>query len=428
MTRIPVHGKQQQKNDADSDVDIDELSEKQVRGYLKELMAKLKHVPLAEVSVVGSEVFEGQKNLIVLEGAKRLMISNLVGEVPVGETVWQHPMGMVAVAKTGRKAIGKVASIKAIKDGKALLVGSGSEERWVPFDVERFPGAKAGHRATVLDDHTIAATWREPSTTELGERPNVKYSDVGGQEDAIASIRRAIELPRKFKKGFERLKIRPSNGVLLHGPPGCGKTLIAKAVAGETGSAFYSVKVSDILSKWVGESEANIRELFNTARESAPSIIFFDEFDALGGERNEGDTTRVYSALVAEILSQMDGMDARGDLTIIAATNRLDMVDKAFRRPGRFDSIIEIGKPNRAAAEQIVGIHLPNNFKYDGEADEIKKSMLDKIFASKVEISGAVIEGYATAVKYACLERCGDSPKISIADVEKAGESFLKRD
>lgn len=423
----PEQVNKEQTEQAEMDVKIDELSEKEIRTYLKNLIQKLKHVPLAEVSVVGEEAFEGKKHLIVLDGAKRLMISNLVGKVPVGDTVWQHPMSMTAIAKTGRRAIGKVCSIKAIKDGKALIVGN-NEERWVPFDVDFFPGVKTGHRATVLDDYTVIATWREPSISELSERPNVKYSDVGGQDEAIAALRRAIELPRKFKKGFERLKIRPSNGVMLHGPPGCGKTLLAKAVAGETGSKFYSVKVSDILSKWVGESEANVRELFSTARENAPSIIFLDEFDALGGERNEGESSRVYGALVAEMLSQMDGMDTRGDVTIIAATNRLDMVDTAFKRPGRFDSIVEIARPNRAASEQITTIHLPDDLSYGDEASVVRKSLLDHLFASKgAEISGAMIEGYATAVKFACLERCGDKPKITVVDVEKAGEIFLKR-
>ena len=165
-----------------------------------------------------------------------------------------------------------------------------------------------------------------------------------------------IELPLKHPELFDRLGIDPPKGVLLFGPPGTGKTLIAKAVANESGAAFYSIQGPEIMSKFYGESEARLREVFEEAEQNAPSIIFIDEIDSIASKRDEtqGEVER---RVVAQLLTLMDGLKSRGKVIVIGATNRVDAVDPALRRPGRFDRELEIGVPDRDGRKEIMQIH-----------------------------------------------------------------------
>ena len=183
----------------------------------------------------------------------------------------------------------------------------------------------------------------------------VTYEDIGGLDDELELVRELIELPLSEPGVFTRLGIDPPKGVLLHGPPGTGKTLIAKAVANEVDASFYTVSGPEIMSKYKGESEERLREVFEEAGENAPAIVFFDEIDSIAGKREDGGD--VESRVVGQLLSLMDGLDARGDVIVIGATNRVDSLDVALRRGGRFDREIEIGVPGEAGRREILDVH-----------------------------------------------------------------------
>ncbi|MFW9778964.1 MAG: CDC48 family AAA ATPase [Candidatus Heimdallarchaeota archaeon] len=193
------------------------------------------------------------------------------------------------------------------------------------------------------------------SETETG-MPGVSYEDIGGLSDAIQRIREMVELPLKHPELFKKLGIDPPKGVLLHGPPGTGKTLIAKAVANESDAHFIPIQGPEIMSKFYGESEARLREIFKEAEDNAPSIVFIDEIDAIAPKREEV-TGEVERRVVAQILALMDGLESRGETIVIGATNRPNAVDPALRRPGRFDREIEIGVPDKNERLEILQIH-----------------------------------------------------------------------
>jgi transitional endoplasmic reticulum ATPase len=185
------------------------------------------------------------------------------------------------------------------------------------------------------------------------------YENVGGLRDEVQRVREMIELPMKHPEVFQKLGIEPPKGVLLHGTPGTGKTLIAKAVANESGANFLSIAGPEIMSKYYGESEQRLREIFEDAQKAAPSIVFIDEIDSIAPKRGEV-TGEVERRVVAQLLAMMDGLKERGQVVVIGATNRVEAIDPALRRPGRFDREIEIGVPDRAGRVEILQIHVRN--------------------------------------------------------------------
>jgi len=218
-----------------------------------------------------------------------------------------------------------------------------------PFGLSglKFIVVNASPKDSVVITESTELTLIPKSTEVLEEKiPEVTYEDVGGLKDEVKKIREMVELPLKHPEIFIKLGIEPPAGVLLHGPPGSGKTLLAKAVANESEAHFILVNGPEIMNKFYGESEKRIREIFEDAEKNSPSIIFFDEIDAIASKRDEvyGEVER---RIVSQLLTQMDGLKSRGKVIVIGATNRPNAIDPALRRPGRFDREINIGPPDR---------------------------------------------------------------------------------
>jgi len=221
----------------------------------------------------------------------------------------------------------------------------------IPFTVTK----TRPHGIVRMTHETILQILTEPLPEARG-MPRTTYEDIGGLHEEIQRIREMVELPLRHPELFQRLGIEPPKGVLLHGPPGCGKTLLARAVANESEANFFSINGPEIMSKFYGESEARLREMFQQAEKNSPSIIFIDELDAIAPKREEV-TGEVERRVVAQLLALMDGLAGRGNLIVIGATNRPGALDPALRRPGRFDREVEIGVPDKQARHEILQIH-----------------------------------------------------------------------
>jgi transitional endoplasmic reticulum ATPase len=212
----------------------------------------------------------------------------------------------------------------------------------------------------VICEHTEIHLLEKPAKSIRSVKATgTTYENVGGLRSEVQRVREMIELPMKHPEVFQKLGIEPPKGVLLYGPPGTGKTLIAKAVANESGANFFSIAGPEIMSKYYGESEQRLREIFDEAQKAAPSIVFIDEIDSIAPKRGEV-TGEVERRVVAQLLAMMDGLKERGQVVVIGATNREEAIDPALRRPGRFDREIEIGVPDRAGRIEILQIHMHN--------------------------------------------------------------------
>ncbi len=224
-----------------------------------------------------------------------------------------------------------------------------------------FVAVKTEPKGAVIIDESTKVVYRDRPAKgfERFGKAGVTYEDIGGLKEELQKVREIIELPLRYPEIFQRLGIEPPKGVLLYGPPGTGKTLIAKAVANEIGASFFTINGPEIMSKFYGESEQRLREIFEEAKENAPSIIFIDEIDSIA-PRREDVTGEVERRVVAQLLTLMDGLEERGQVIVIGATNRIDAVDPALRRPGRFDREIEIGVPDREGRFEIFQIHTRN--------------------------------------------------------------------
>ena len=221
----------------------------------------------------------------------------------------------------------------------------------IPFTVTK----TRPHGIIKVTAETRLTILNEPAPETKG-LPRTTYEDIGGLHEEIQRVREMVELPLRHPELFQRLGIEPPKGVLLHGPPGCGKTLLARAVANESEANFYSINGPEIMSKFYGESEARLREIFQQAQQNSPSIIFVDELDAIAPKREEV-TGEVERRVVAQLLALMDGLSGRGNVIVIGATNRPGALDPALRRPGRFDREIEIGVPDKQGRYEVLQIH-----------------------------------------------------------------------
>lgn len=241
---------------------------------------------------------------------------------------------------------------RVLLEGDRIVVGVlGSS---IPFVVTKTkPVGVVG-----ITEYTHVAVKMKPVVSEK-KMPKITYEDIGGLENEILRIREMVELPLKHPELFKKLGIEPPKGVLLYGPPGCGKTLLAKAVASEVSANFFVINGPEVVSKWYGQSEQNLRKVFQDAQENSPAIIFIDEIDAIAPKRSEVHG-EVEKRMVAQLLTLMDGLESRGNLIVIGATNREEGVDMALRRPGRFDREVEIGVPDKEGRKEILQIHTRN--------------------------------------------------------------------
>ena len=246
------------------------------------------------------------------------------------------------------------------------------------------PGARVA-----LNEHTMSIVEVYPEekeadvkAMELEEKPDATYDDIGGLESQIMEIKETVELPLKHPEVFEEIGIDPPKGILLQGPPGTGKTLLAKAVANETDATFIKLVASEFVNKFLGEGARYVREVFELAQEKTPAVIFIDEIDAIGSRRTEmhtGGEKEVHRTLM-QLLAELDGFDNRGDVGIIAATNRPDILDEALLRPGRFDRIIEVPLPDKENRGKILKIHT-RRMKLEDKLDFNKLSELTEGFS-----------------------------------------------
>ncbi|MEM2874251.1 MAG: CDC48 family AAA ATPase [Candidatus Nanoarchaeia archaeon] len=293
-------------------------------------------------------------------------------------------------------------------------------------DKERIPQEILEKLRVTKADFKEALKLVRPSAMRevLIETPKVKWSDIGGLESVKQEMKEAVEWPLKNPEAFKRLGIRPPRGVLLYGPPGCGKTLIAKAVAAESQANFIYVKGPEIISKWVGESEKAIREIFKKARQVAPSIIFFDEIDSIASKRGNVSDAKVTERVVDQLLTEMDGLEEMADVVVLAATNRPELVDPALLRPGRFDRFLLVPPPDEATRLEILKVHLKN----------MPTEKLDLVeMAKRLEgYSGADIEAICREAAMLALREDIKAKVVKKAHFEQALEkvrpSLSKRD
>ncbi len=270
-----------------------------------------------------------------------------------------------------------------------------------------------------MEDFLEALKYVQPSALRevLIKVPEVKWEDVGGLEKIKKELREAVELPLRYPEAFQRLGIRPPKGVLLYGPPGAGKTLLAKAVANEAEANFISIKGPEILSKWYGESERIIREIFRKARQAAPCVIFFDEIDAIAPQR--GDVAdRVTDRVVNQLLTEMDGMQPLENVVVVGATNRPELLDRALLRPGRFDKILYVPPPDKEARKEIFKVHTRNM----PLADDVD---LDKLAELTENYVGADIEAICREAALRALRRVED--ELAKAQTKEERERILDK-
>ncbi|WP_178918080.1 proteasome-activating nucleotidase [Natronomonas gomsonensis] len=290
-----------------------------------------------------------------------------------------------------------IATVEELTDDQALLKQHGNNQE-VLTDVSPrlYDRIEAGDRVAINDSFAIQTlldteTDARAQAMEISEKPGVDYDDIGGLESQIQEVREAVEDPLTNPEKFDSVGIEPPTGVLLHGPPGTGKTMLAKAVANQTDATFIKMAGSELVQKFIGEGARLVRDLFELAAEREPAIIFIDEIDAIASKRTESKTSgdAEVQRTMMQLLSEMDGFDQRGDISIIAATNRFDMLDRAILRPGRFDRLIEVPEPDVEGRTQILRIHTQRM----NLADSVDLAEL----AEETEgLSGAELESLAT--------------------------------
>ncbi len=319
-----------------------------------------------------------------------------------------------------------IGTVVDVIDDKRMVVRSSTGPRFVVNYAqfidpkEAVPGAQVGLNQQSLAVVSVLPSAKDPSVhgMEVIESPDVDYEMIGGLNEQIEEIKEVVELPLTAPERFERVGVEPPKAVLLTGLPGTGKTLLAKAVANRTSATFIRVVGSELVQKYIGEGARLVRELFALAKEKAPSILFIDELDAVATRRVDDGTSgeREVQRTMMQLLAEIDGFNPRGDVRIIGATNRPDILDPALLRPGRFDRIIEIPLPDKEARKEIFQIHTAKM--------KLKKDVdLDNLAALTENATGADIKAIATEAGMFAVK--GNKKAIGMEEFEQAIKKIL---
>ena len=328
--------------------------------------------------------------------------------MPLAEDVDIKKLGDMTHGYTGAdlSSLGRETAMKALR-------------RYLPqinLEEERIPPSVLDTMQVTMEDFINA--YKEITPTAMREVyieiPTIHWEDIGGLEEVKEDLREAVEWPLKTPEIFDRLGIKPPKGILLYGPPGAGKTLLAKAVATESAANFITIKGPEVFSKWVGESEKAIREVFRKARMAAPAVVFFDEIDSLVPRRGLGfSDSGVSERVISQLLTEMDGVVSLEDVVIVAATNRPDLVDPAVLRPGRFDRLIYVPEPDEKSKLQIFKIYT-KNMPLGKDVD------LPQLAASAKNFSGADIDALCREAAMAALKKDVNANEVTLADFDEA--------
>lgn len=370
---------------------------REARDSLQGLRAELDHLaqpPYSFATVVGA----GEGTLDVAASGRLLRVRVAPGvdpaDVGAGERVLLNE-SMLAVEVTGPDVTGETVRLREVLPGDRLLVAGGSEEESVVRPAASLAVADLRPGDTLLADRRAGMALERVARSDvaevtLDEVPDVTYADIGGLGAQIDQIRDAVELPFRHRDLFTAFGLRAPKGVLLYGPPGCGKTMIAKAVANSAGSHFLNIKGPELLNKYVGETERQIRLIFRRAREHAadgrPVIVFFDEMDSLFRTRGSGVSSDVESTVVPQLLSEIDGVEGLANVIVIGATNREDLIDPAILRPGRLDVKIKLDRPDPDGAAEILSRYLTAATPLNpAEADPDPAGFRDRLVAAVIQ-------------------------------------------
>jgi proteasome regulatory subunit len=316
-----------------------------------------------------------------------------------------------------------ICSVVEMLDDMALLRQHGSNQEivtWVPDEIKT--KIEAGARVAVTNNLAIVRVLSKSADVrarvmELIEAPDVDYNMIGGLGRQIDEVIEVLELPLTNPELFAEVGVEPPNGILLYGPPGTGKTLIAKAVAHRAKATFIRMSGTELVQKYIGEGARLVRDVFNIAREKAPSIVFIDEIDAVGSRRSYDGTTgsSEVNRTMVQLLAELDGFDKRGDVKVVAATNRIDLLDPALLRPGRFDRIIEVPRPDAEGRLEILKIH-SRNMRLDNVD-------FDELVELTEGLSGADLKAIVTEAGMNVIRRRGK--QVTMEDFKKAYDKMI---
>ncbi|SFF95665.1 proteasome regulatory subunit [Halopelagius inordinatus] len=316
-----------------------------------------------------------------------------------------------------------VATVQEITDEGVIIKQHGNNQEAVTEVTEEMR-EELEPDSRVAVNNSLSIVKRLDNETDVRARvmqvehsPDVTYADIGGLEEQMQEVRETVEMPLERPEMFEQVGIDPPSGVLLYGPPGTGKTMLAKAVANQTDASFIKMAGSELVHKFIGEGAKLVRDLFEVARENEPAVIFIDEIDAIASKRTDSKTSgdAEVQRTMMQLLSEMDGFDERGEIRIIAATNRFDMLDPAILRPGRFDRLIEVPKPNEEGRSIIFEIHTRNM----NVADDVDFEALAEMAS---DASGADIKAVCTEAGMFAIR--DDRTEIYMTDFVEAWEKI----
>src|SRR3990170_921011 len=319
-----------------------------------------------------------------------------------------------------------ICSVVELLDDMALLRQHGSNQEIITKIPDEFRQKfEAGSRVAVTGNLAIVKVLSKSADVrarvmELIEAPNVDYNMIGGLQKQIDEVIETLELPLTNPELFVEVGVEPPNGILLYGPPGTGKTLIAKAVAHRAKATFIRMSGTELVQKYIGEGARLVRDVFDIAREKAPSIVFIDEIDAVGSRRTYDGTTgsSEVNRTMVQLLAELDGFDKRGDVRIVAATNRIDLLDPALLRPGRFDRIIEIPLPDAIGRREILRIHSRNM--------KIENVDFDELVEMTDGLSGADLKAVVTEAGMFVIRRKGKA--VTLSDFKDAYNKMIVKE